>query len=339
MTPTLFTETTPERQEWLDVGQGHRVYFQVSGNPEGIPVVWLHGGPGSSSTAFHRRFLDPSKFRIIQLDQRGCGKSEPSGGVVANQTADLIDDIERLRMHLGVAHWHVVGGSWGGALGLIYAQAHPKVVGRILLRSPFLCTQSEIENYMERPPEACRELWLSFKNQLPIAADESILACCYRVFCKEEDATPETAALQTAALQTRIARAWVAYESAMNMFPKIPTPPTPPTNSSNAQSTIDEALIARYRVHCHYLQHRCFINGDVLARPDVLRSLDLTIVHGEEDALCPFTNSLTIEQLAPQTRLIRVAGAGHDLSDKGIMSATFAETERWAAAGAAFSCD
>lgn len=326
MTPTLFPETTSERQEWLDVGQGHRVYFQVSGNPEGIPVVWLHGGPGSSSTAFHRRFLDPAKFRIIQFDQRGCGKSVPSGGVVANQTADLIDDIERLRMHLGVAHWHVVGGSWGGALGLIYAQAHPKVVGRILLRSPFLSTQSEIDNYMERPPEACRELWLSFRNQLPIEADESMLSCCYRVFCKEEDATPETAALQT-----RIARAWVAYESAMNMFPKIPTPPTSPTKSSHVQSTTDEALIARYRVHCHYLQHRCFIDGDVLAHPEALRSLDLTIVHGEADALCPFTNSVAIKQIAPQTRLVGVAGAGHDLSDKAILEATFTEIERWAA--------
>jgi proline iminopeptidase len=326
MSSKLFPEVLAHRQDWLVVGEGHRIYYQISGNPQGIPVVWLHGGPGSFSTAFHRRFLNPSKFWIIQFDQRGCGKSEPSGGIVANQTHDLISDIERLRENLGLARWHVVGGSWGGALGLIYAQAHPNVVSRVLLRSPFLCTQSEIDNYMERPPEACRERWQSFKNQLPIAAGESMLACCYRVFCEEQDT----------ALQLRIARAWATYESAMNLFPKAPSqsvqPPQPP-QTPDTPTTADEALIARYRVYCHYLMHGCFIDGEVLSQPQVLRSLELTIVHGEEDALCPFENSVTIKQIAPQTRLIRVAGAGHDLSDKGISAATFAEIERWAVAG------
>jgi proline iminopeptidase len=325
MTTTLFPDARPACQAWLDVGAGHRLYFQTSGNPQGIPVVWLHGGPGSSSTAFHRRFLNPSKFWIIQFDQRGCGKSEPSGGIVANQTHDLISDIERLREHLGLARWHVVGGSWGGTLALIYAQAHPNVVARVLLRSPFLCTPLEIDNYMEHPPEACRDLWRLFKNQLPINAGESMLACCYRVFCEEQDQST----------QTRIARAWVTYESAMNLFPKAPSQsvqPTQPPQTPDTHNTADDALIARYRVHSHYLQHRCFVDGDVFAQPQMLRSLDLTIVHGEADALCPFKNSLTIEQMAPQTRLIRVAGSGHDLSDKGILAATFAEIERWAVA-------
>lgn len=330
MTSPLFADVPPKQQEWLDVGAGHRIFFQVSGNPQGIPVVWWHGGPGSYSTAFHRRFLDPAKFLIVQFDQRGCGKSEPSGGIVANQTQDLIDDVERLREHLGLARWSVVGGSWGGALALIYAQAHPSAVSRVLLRSPFLCTQSEIDNYMERPPEACRERWQSFKNQLPIAPGESMLACCHRVFCEKQDQ----------ATQSRIARAWVSYESAMNLFPKAPSQstqssassPTSPTSQQiQPNSTGDDALIARYRVHCHYLQHHCFIGGEVLSQPQVLQSLDLTIVHGEEDALCPIQNSLTIKQIAPQTRLIRVAGAGHDLSDSGILSATFLELERWAA--------
>lgn len=337
MTSPLFPDVLPKQQEWLDVGAGHRIYFQVSGNPHGIPVVWLHGGPGSSSTEFHRRFLNPSKFWIIQFDQRGCGKSEPSGAIVFNQTQDLIDDIERLREHLGLTRWHVVGGSWGGALALIYAQAHPNVVARVLLRSPFLCTQSEIDSYMERPPEACRERWQSFKSQLPLTVNESMLACCHRVFCEEQD--PAT--------QARIARAWVAYESAMNLFPKAPSQSAQPTQPSQiahthttaTQTTADEALIARYRVHCHYLKHGCFIDGEVLAKPQVLRSLDLTIVHGEEDALCPIQNSVTIKQMAPQTRLIKVAGAGHDLSDKGISAATFSEIERWSAAGDPKSCE
>ncbi len=329
MTTTLFPDARPERQAWLDVGAGHRIYFQTSGNPQGIPVVWLHGGPGSSSTAFHRRFLNPSKFWIIQFDQRGCGKSEPSGGIVANQTHDLVSDIERLREHLRLTRWHVVGGSWGGALALIYAQAHPNAVARVLLRSPFLCTQSEIDNYLKRPPEACRDLWRLFKDQLPIATGESKLACCHRVFCEEKDQ----------ATQGRIARAWATYESAMNMFPKLPSQSAQPSQTAGTHATADNALIARYRVHCHYLKHGCFIDGEVLAQPQVLRSLDLTIVHGEEDALCPIQNSVTIKQIAPQTRLIRISGAGHDLSDKGISAATFAEIERWAAAGDPLPCD
>ncbi len=329
MSSPLFPEVLADRQDWLVVGESHRMYYQISGNPKGIPVVWLHGGPGSSSTAFHRRFLNPSKFWIIQFDQRGCGKSEPSGGIVANQTQDLIDDIERLREHLGLARWHVVGGSWGGALGLIYAQAHPNVVSRVLLRSPFLCTQSEIDSYMEHPPEACRERWQTFKNQLPIAVNESMLDCCHRVFCEEQDRVT----------QARIARAWVTYESAMNMFPKAPSQSAQPTQPNSNNYTGDDALIARYRVHCHYLQHRCFIDGEVLTQPQVLQSLDLTIVHGEEDALCPIQNSVTIKQIAPQTRLIRVAGAGHDLSDKGMSAATFVEIERWAAAGDPLPCE
>jgi proline iminopeptidase len=326
MSSTLFPKVLADRQDWLVVGESHRIYYQISGNRQGIPVVWLHGGPGSSSTAFHRQFLNPSKFWIIQFDQRGCGKSEPSGAIVANQTPNLIRDIERLREHLGLTRWHVVGGSWGGALGLIYAQSHPNAVSRVLLRSPFLCTQSEIDNYMERPPEACHERWQSFKNQLPITINESMLDCCHRVFCEEQDR----------AIQARIARAWATYESAMNLFPKAPSPPSQPTQppqTTATQTTADEALIARYRVHCHYLKHGCFIDGEVLSQPQVLRSLDLTIVHGEEDALCPIQNSVTIKQVAPQTRLIRVAGAGHDLSDKGMSAATFSEIERWAAAG------
>jgi proline iminopeptidase len=181
---------------------------------------------------------------------------------------------------------------------------------------------------MEHPPEACRDLWQLFKNQLPIAVGESMLACCHRVFCEEQDQ----------ATQTRIARAWVAYESAMNLFPKAPSqsaqPPQPakPSQTADTNTTADDALIARYRVHSHYLQYRCFVNGDLLAQPQTLRSLDLTIVHGEEDALCPFQNSLTIKQAVPQTRVVRVAGAGHDLSDKGVLAAMILEIERWAAA-------
>ena len=124
----VFPDAPVLTQGWLDVGDGHAMHWQTSGNPDGKPVVWLHGGPGSSASALHKRFFDPAKFWIIQYDQRGCGKSRPAGSIHANQTADLVQDIERLRSHLKVPRWSVVGGSWGGALALLYAQAHPDFV-------------------------------------------------------------------------------------------------------------------------------------------------------------------------------------------------------------------
>ncbi|MDP4836583.1 MAG: alpha/beta fold hydrolase [Burkholderiales bacterium] len=306
----LFPEMQPLAQGWLEVGDGHEIHWQTSGNPEGMPVVWLHGGPGSSASSLHRRFLDPTRFWIIQYDQRGCGRSRPSGSVHRNETVDLIADIERLRQFLGVSRWSVVGGSWGGALALLYAFAHADRVVRMLLRSPFLCTQSEIENFMEHPPKECRDLWMNLKTLVPPSSRQTILEYGYQVFCQDQD-TQE---------QARLAHAWVSYEAAMNVYPA----------TAPVLGMVDGmALISRYRVQSHYLKHRCFVNEDLLAQATVLKEIPLTLVHGELDALCPYTNSLSIQRVAPQAKLVLVKGGGHDLTDPGILTSTFEELERW----------
>jgi len=310
MKTKLFPEAEPSRQGWLAVGDGHEMHWQASGNPEGRPVVWLHGGPGSCASPLHRRFFDPALFWVIQFDQRGCGRSRPAGAINQNETAYLISDIELLRTHLGVTTWSVVGGSWGGALGLLYAQTHPERVERMLLRSPFLCTWAEIENFMEHPPQGCQTRWQGLKTLVSDQAGQTILEFGYQVFCYGGDIQK----------QTQLAHAWASYEAAMNVYPaQAPT-------LSEFDAT---ALIARYRIQSHYLSHRCFITQDILSQSQALAQIPLVLVHGELDALCPIENSMAIQRALPQTKLIRVAGGGHDLTDPGMLEATFVEIGLW----------
>jgi proline iminopeptidase len=310
MKTKLFAEIQPVAHGWLAVGNGHQLHWQASGNPEGIPVVWLHGGPGSSASPLHRRFFDPALFWIVQYDQRGCGRSLPLGATDHNETSYLIADIERLREHLSIAKWDVVGGSWGGALALLYAQAHPERVNRMLCRSPFLCTQTEIENFMQHPPEGCREPWEALQSQMPQNSKQTVLEFGYRVFCLEKDVQK----------QLQLAQAWATYEAAMNVYPAQ----APMTNFGG-----HEALIARYKVQSHYLWHRCFVGPDILTQAQRLSDIALTLVHGDLDALCPFENSHDIQRVVPQANLIRVSGGGHDLTDSGMLSATLQALTSW----------
>jgi len=310
MKTKLFPEAQPLTQGWLSVGNGHRMHWQTSGNPQGRPVVWLHGGPGSSASPLHRRFFDPAVFWIIQYDQRGCGRSLPAGAIAHNETSDLIADIERLREHLGLASWSVVGGSWGGALALLYAQAHCDRIERMLLRSPFLCTQTEIENFMEHPPESCRERWQALKSLVPVESPQSILEFGHQVFCLEQDLCR----------QAQWAEAWMAYEAAMNVYP---------AQAPMLGQVDPAALINRYRVQSHYLIHKCFVSQPILAHAHALVTIPLTLVHGDRDSLCPFSNSQMIQQVLPHAKLVCVQGGGHDLTDAGMLAASFEELGQW----------
>jgi proline iminopeptidase len=307
----LFSRLEPQMQGMLKLGAGHQMHWQASGNPAGVPVICIHGGPGSSLSPLHQRLFDPVKFWVIQYDQRGCGLSEPRGAIHANQTADLIEDIERLRKSLHVSQWHVVGGSWGGSLALLYAQSYAEVVNQVLLRSPFLCTAPEIENYTQSPPKSCQNLWQQINKQLQPRTFETILDFSHRVFCLENDMPA----------QVRLAQAWFAYESAMSAFP-LPAP--------TLGALDDHALIARYKIQMHYLKHRCFVTQSILERVEILRTLDLKLIHGEQDALCPFENSLAIQQAAPQAQLVPISGVGHNMFDERMLGAMLAHIAGWA---------
>jgi len=313
--PKPFPSIEPFRKGFLELDHGHRMHWQLSGNPKGVPLLWVHGGPGSSASPMHRRLLDPEKFLIIQYDQRGCGLSEPNGATHANTTFDLLADIERLRRALGVSRWDVIGSSWGGSLALLYAQAHADVINRVLLRSPFLCTAVEIDGFVYKPRSGCQKAWAWLESECRqgVPGDHKttpILEHSYRTFCEGDDIEA----------QSRLARAWMTYEASMDAWPA----PISPSSRLDGR-----ALIPRYQVHVHYLYHRCFVDQTILAHADALGKVDLTLVHGDQDALCPFDNSQTIQGAVPQARLVRVPGAGHSMFDDRMMGALLSELKTW----------
>ena len=322
----LFPPITPFREGLLALDGSHQMHWQLSGNPDGDPVLWIHGGPGSSASPMHRRLFDPKRYLIIQYDQRGCGRSQPRGETRCNTTQDLLADIEQLRLSLGIARWHVAGGSWGGSLALLYAQLHPAVIGRMLLRSPFLCSDREIDAYVNSPVPACKEVWTQLREQCNQEGSADILAHSHRIFSAPLEETARSAD------RLRLARAWAAYEAAMDGYPaahRVCSTPTTSTTPTPPSSSDEQALIARYRVHLHYLWHRCFVERPILTRPERFNAIELTLVHGEQDALCPFDNSLTIKRLVPHARLVAVPGAGHNAFGEGMVRSVVDQIQRW----------
>lgn len=297
------------REGWLPVGAGHHIYWQTSGNPEGVPVVWLHGGPGSSSSPLHRSVFDPAFFHIIQFDQRGCGRSLPTGDINDNRTSDLVSDIERLRLFLDIPDWIVVGGSWGGALALAYAQQHSAVIRRLLLRSTFLCSRREIDAFLHNPRDRCQAVWQALMACVP-RTGEDLLGYGYRVFCLENH--PEE--------QSRLALAWARYESAQNAYPSV---------APDLDLTSGMTLVPRYRVQCHYLHHGCFTTRETLLDSEALLGLDVTLIHGMDDAVCPYENSLAIKRVLPQAKLVGVAHGGHDLTHPAMLAAVKQVIAEW----------
>lgn len=306
----LFPDLQPVSQGLLEVDGGHVIHWETSGNPAGVPVVWLHGGPGSSASPLHRKLFDPERFWIVQFDQRGCGKSLPSGGISNNQTKDLVEDIEALRKFLGLEQWSVVGGSWGGALALAYAQAHPEVIRKMLLRSTFLCSEREVTAFLQNPPDCCQAVWRPLKSLAESLGDEGLLQAGHRVFCQEQK--PEE--------QAALALAWGRFESAMNAYPLL----APAFNIVSG-----EPLIHRYRVQCHYLAHACFTSPADLLAPHALANIEATLIHGLSDVVCPAANSLKIQAVMPLAKLRMIEACGHDLTHPAMIEAMLDELAGW----------
>jgi proline iminopeptidase len=277
----------------LDVGGGHRVYWEQSGNPRGIPVLFCHGGPGSSCSPAHRRFFDPARYRAVLFDQRGCGRSEPVGETRRNTTWDLVADMEALRCRLEIERWLLFGGSWGATLALAYAQSHPDTVVGLVLRGVFLGTDEEVDWFLTGLQRFVPEAWTAFAQALDASASEGLLEAC-------------VSGLDTLPLadQVRAARAWTAYESAVMALGE---------QASAASGVLsDEAVLARVRVQIHYLRHHCFLaERPILEHLDVIRSLPAIIVQGRLDMVCP---PLTAARLAARweaAELRMVESAGH----------------------------
>jgi len=275
----MHPDLEPSQADWLEVGGGHRVYYEVSGNPAGFPVVFVHGGPGSRTRPAHRRFFDPDAYRIILFDQRGCGRSTPPGETRDNTTAHLLADIELLRRTLGVDRWLLFGGSWGSTLCLAYALAHPDRVAGMVLRGIFLASDAEVGSYLSVLPGAWADI---------AGGPASVVAHLHALVGQGD---------------LKAARRWWDYEfRVMSLEDSAAAGSAPPA----------EEMLASVRVHMHYMAHHCFLQpNELLDQLPGLRAGPVIIVQGALDRVCPPATALAVAQRLPGAQLRMVAGGGH----------------------------
>ena len=296
----LYPQIDPFDQRLVSVGEGHQIYMEQSGNPDGLPVVVLHGGPGGGCSPAMRRYFDPRVFRVILFDQRGCGKSRPHASVENNTTWHLVEDIERLRSLLDIEEWTVFGGSWGATLALIYAQAHPDRVSRLVLRGVFLATQAELDwFYGGGAGRFWPEPWAKFTSLL--AEDElsdTIKAYNKRLFSGDR------------ATEVLYAKAWSAWENALASIH---------SNGVVGESPGEYAR-AFARLENHYFTNNAYLekDGQILDQMDRIAHIPGHIVQGRYDMICPPQAAWNLSERWPNAELKMVRQAGHALSEPGI---------------------
>ncbi|MBP5859049.1 prolyl aminopeptidase [Marivibrio halodurans] len=284
----------------LAVEPPHEIYWEEGGNPEGVPVCFLHGGPGAGTSPGHRRFFDPSHYRVVLHDQRGAGRSIPSAAVEKNDTQRLIADIEALRRHLGIERWIVFGGSWGSSLALAYAEAHPDRVIALVLRGVFLCRHSEVEWFLHGMGRFFPEAHAAFLGFLPEGERTDPLAAYYRRLI---DPDPQ--------VHGPAATAWSRYEAECSTL--LP-------NRDSVQSiTRSEVALPLARLEAHYFVNALFLEeGELLAKADRLAGIPGAIVQGRYDVVCPPVSAHDLAAVWPDVRLTLVPDAGHSATEPGI---------------------
>lgn len=304
----------------LDVGDGQSVYWEISGNPDGKPVVFLHGGPGGGTSPMHRQFFDPVAYRIVLLDQRGCGRSTPhiadGADLAVNTTWHLVADIERLREHLGIDRWQVFGGSWGSTLALAYAQRHPERVTEMVLRGIFLLRRKEIDWYYNGPAGyVYPDEWEKYLAPIPVAEREGDLVEAYhRLLHSAEPAVVEAAAV-----------AWSVWEGSTSSL--LPRP------ERIAESADPRFATAFARIENHYFRNGGFLDeGQLLRDIDRITHLPVIIVQGRHDIVCPAVSAWDLHRAWPGSRLHIVDDAGHATNEPGILHHLVEATDEFAKA-------
>lgn len=296
----LYPSIDPFDQRMLDVGDGHRIYVEQCGNPDGIPIIVLHGGPGGGCSPAMRRYFDPMVYRIFLFDQRGCGRSKPHASTTDNTTWHLVRDIEKIRAAYDIDTWLVFGGSWGATLALIYAQTHPDRVAHLILRGVFLMTKRELDwFYGGGAGQFFPERWKAFTDLVP-ADEQSDLITAYhrRLFSGDLP------------LETRFARAWAGWENALASLHH-----DGPTGDSPA-----DYARAFARLENHYFANNGFLeqDGQILANRDMIEHIPATVVQGRYDMICPPLSAYLLTKGWAKAELRMVKTAGHALSEPGI---------------------
>ena len=299
-TQYLYPAIEPFDARMLDVGDGHQIYVEQCGNPDGLPVVVLHGGPGGGCNPSMRRYFDPGQYRIVLFDQRGCGRSKPHASIESNTTWHLVADIDLIRKTLGIDTWVVFGGSWGATLSLLYSQAHPEHVCHIILRGVFLMTQAELKwFYGGGAGQFWPDLWARFVDLVPEDEQDDLIAAYHkRLFSGE------------AMVETRFARAWAVWENALASI----------SSDGQAGGGPSEYARAFARLENHYFYNAGFleVDGQILRDIGKIAHIPGTIVQGRFDMICPPISAQKLHDAWPKSELYMVAMAGHALSEPGI---------------------
>ena len=305
----LFPAITPYSQGFLAVDYMHTLYWEQSGNPDGVPVVILHGGPGAGATATHRRFFDPAFYRIVIFDQRGAGRSQTLGNLKSNTLSQLINDMEALRKHLNIERWHLFGGSWGSTLSLSYAIEYPAHCISLILRSIFLMEDVEIDWFMVGMKTIFPEAWEDFANFIPPEERHDLLKAYYQRLTSNDDKISIEAAL-----------AWNSYETACSSF--IPASETIYTDEQRYYA------LAMAKIEAHYFSTEV-LNKEksLLNRIDRIRHIPASIIHGRYDIICPIDSAHRLHQAWPEADYVIVPDSGHSFLDPTMRSRLIEATE------------
>jgi len=301
MNSNLYPELHPYNQQFLQVDETHRLYVEESGNPDGVPVVFLHGGPGANTEPMHRRFFDPKVYRIILFDQRGCGQSLPHASLQNNTSSDLIQDMERIRAALSIKQWVVFGGSWGSTLALIYAQTHPANVLALVVRGIFLCRDEDVKwFYQEGTSAMFPEYWQDFVAPVPESERGDMIQAYYKLLTGDDDVA-----------KMRAAEAWSVWEGRTACLQ---------TNDAVVDYFSDPYVaLSVARIEAHYFANNSFLKpNQILNDAHKLKDIPGYIVHGRYDVICPAQQAWALHQAWPESQLNMIEDAGHAVSEPGI---------------------
>ena len=298
---------------WLGVSELHDIYYEESGNPDGKPVLFVHGGPGGGCDPRMRRFFDPGAYRIILFDQRGCGKSRPHAELMDNTTWLLVSDMEALRIHLGIQRWQIFGGSWGSTLALAYAQTHPQRVTELVLRGIFMLRQKELSwFYQEGASNIFPDAWEHYLAPIPPNERGDMITAYYkRLTSKDAD------------VRLQAARAWSVWEAATSFLIQDPL--------HIARAGEDSFAEAFARIECHYFVNKGFFEADdqLLAGTELIRHIPAVIVQGRYDVVCPMVSAWELHRAWPEAAFHIIPDAGHSSMEAGIVDQLVRATDQF----------
>ncbi len=310
----LYPAIEPHRCGWLRVSPLHEIYWEESGNPQGKPALFVHGGPGAGAGEVARRFFDPRRYWIVVFDQRGCGRSRPHASLVDNTTWHLVAYMEQLRKHLGIERWLVFGGSWGSTLALAYAEKHPRRVSELVLRGIFMLRRSEIDWFYQQGASAIfPDRWEDYVSAIPKGERGDLVAAFHRRLTSTNPAK-----------QLRAARAWSVWEAATSYLY---------TNQDNIDKWGgDEFAIAIARIECHYFVNQGFLRSEdqLLRGVRRIRHVPAVIVQGRYDVVCPMQTAWELHRAWPEADFRVVADSGHSALEPGITHELVSATDRFA---------